>query len=506
MTRPTDEELDDFSNIILLLEEEFRHDLSVHLYSAVLLNQINPKFPNLGWTRWPLDASKVPDPRITAVYHDSYGKELVPEVDKEQLKKAEDLVNERYIKRQQAKAQQEQALYERAVKKGIPRTRGKIQELKYGKNRKKEHKSSRKRARDALVSDSDVESDYDQNNEHEDDEDDDEIEDDVDNDSISDFSEPEFRPSTRELLDRISKTERRVVPNAKEDMLEQSEINASEYASNDSNSSDSDSDLDSNADEDTRLIWGPRFRFSKLKFVQKPTDHKAELLLEMKALIQRTIRDRIKDMKSLPPDCNIMADFDNDVTDEMSKLLCYKVDNFLQTVSLSFTKSTSFLNPLDWQDMFLADVKNQSPIIPSKNPKLYYERCEKVFINPPYRYEYNDIEVSRNVKFKINEYINKFCEQPYTGETLKSLIVQKNEDVQKVREFKRNLFYKALENRDRAMELSWNKGFEKVGQWRDPRGKKTNRGILTEEGVDLTDYAARYRGMRLDKHDYLVDF
>lgn len=52
------------------IEDDFRQDLAVHLYSSHLLHAINPYFPRKNWLSWPLSLESVPDPRNTSVYAD----------------------------------------------------------------------------------------------------------------------------------------------------------------------------------------------------------------------------------------------------------------------------------------------------------------------------------------------------------------------------------------------------------------------------------------------------
>lgn len=52
------------------LENQFRQDLAVHLYSTVLLRRIDPIFPNSRWSSWPLPYNQVPIPKSTKKYSD----------------------------------------------------------------------------------------------------------------------------------------------------------------------------------------------------------------------------------------------------------------------------------------------------------------------------------------------------------------------------------------------------------------------------------------------------
>ncbi|KAG7666299.1 uncharacterized protein J8A68_000170 [[Candida] subhashii] len=53
----------DRKEILDSLEDEFRSDLSIHLYSTVLLHRVNPYFPRRQWSAWPLDFDDVPIPK-----------------------------------------------------------------------------------------------------------------------------------------------------------------------------------------------------------------------------------------------------------------------------------------------------------------------------------------------------------------------------------------------------------------------------------------------------------
>mmetsp|Transcript_6877 Transcript_6877/g.8736 ORF Transcript_6877/g.8736 Transcript_6877/m.8736 type:complete len:411 (-) Transcript_6877:1315-2547(-) len=57
--------------ILNSLEDEYRHDLSIHLYSTFLFHQINPLFPRRNWASWPLPFERVPDPRSNKTFVDS---------------------------------------------------------------------------------------------------------------------------------------------------------------------------------------------------------------------------------------------------------------------------------------------------------------------------------------------------------------------------------------------------------------------------------------------------
>jgi len=60
----------DFVRVVEDLEDQQRHDLSVHLYLAYLLHQVNPYFPHTRWASWPVRLPKVADPDLRGGYED----------------------------------------------------------------------------------------------------------------------------------------------------------------------------------------------------------------------------------------------------------------------------------------------------------------------------------------------------------------------------------------------------------------------------------------------------
>lgn len=61
----------DRTTILDALEDDYRHDLAIHLYSSYLLHSLNPLFPKKNWASWPLPPLEVPDPQTTTNYVDS---------------------------------------------------------------------------------------------------------------------------------------------------------------------------------------------------------------------------------------------------------------------------------------------------------------------------------------------------------------------------------------------------------------------------------------------------
>lgn len=67
----------DFNQILNALEDNYRHDLAVHLYLTFLSHRINPHFPDQKWASWPLHKSELPDLASYNRYEDQIEEELV---------------------------------------------------------------------------------------------------------------------------------------------------------------------------------------------------------------------------------------------------------------------------------------------------------------------------------------------------------------------------------------------------------------------------------------------
>ncbi|CCE83377.1 Piso0_003952 [Millerozyma farinosa CBS 7064] len=57
-------------NILGAIEDEYRHDLAIHLYSSFLLHKVNPMFPRRNWASWPLPLGDIPEPSGVNQYED----------------------------------------------------------------------------------------------------------------------------------------------------------------------------------------------------------------------------------------------------------------------------------------------------------------------------------------------------------------------------------------------------------------------------------------------------
>lgn len=60
----------EYLRILDTLEEEYRSDLGIHLYSTFLLHRLNYIFPRRNWSSWPLPKDEVPDASSAKRYED----------------------------------------------------------------------------------------------------------------------------------------------------------------------------------------------------------------------------------------------------------------------------------------------------------------------------------------------------------------------------------------------------------------------------------------------------
>lgn len=58
----------ELTKVVANIEEDYRHDLAVHLYQAHLLHQVNLSFPARIWTAWPLPRNRMVDPMVEKTY------------------------------------------------------------------------------------------------------------------------------------------------------------------------------------------------------------------------------------------------------------------------------------------------------------------------------------------------------------------------------------------------------------------------------------------------------
>ncbi|CAH2353170.1 hypothetical protein CLIB1423_09S04368 [[Candida] railenensis] len=62
----------EIDTILENFEDEYTHDLAIHLYSTHLLHQVDPIFPRENWSSWPQSFDTVPDPKTVTTYmHDN---------------------------------------------------------------------------------------------------------------------------------------------------------------------------------------------------------------------------------------------------------------------------------------------------------------------------------------------------------------------------------------------------------------------------------------------------
>lgn len=97
-------------DILDSLEDSYREDLAIHLYSTLLSRRVDKVYPNGGWASWPLHVDQVPNPRTSLKYadtiieNDSYINDI--DLDHEKLLEQHRRVNEGIIKKRKRRGKQ----------------------------------------------------------------------------------------------------------------------------------------------------------------------------------------------------------------------------------------------------------------------------------------------------------------------------------------------------------------------------------------------------------------
>lgn len=568
-----------YENVIDLIEEDFRHDLGVHLYSTVLMNQINPLFPRKKWQLWPLTADQVPIPRGSTSYSDLVDYRIPPAPNNQGFEEAREMVSSRTVGSQDSSDDETIKDYQLAAEKGA-RTRMGMAKLMENETGWAERQRSKKVGRLMELSDDDDDDDEAEDEDEEEEENDiaDDIDEDIDEDSQLDASSVSSDSKESSHTDVASENSNHEshLKHESQSYLEEDDMSESEYDTAEVSDMDADEGIPSDlqngrhqksssrsinspmnsllkhvkrgrkalqglqsgydartpdhtdtsvqtgeldgsdqslSDSDMETDHSVRNRYVPVKFVRHPTDPNVELLLEIKALFHRTIRQKLLTLK-LSSNEGMMIESNNEVIDEMARQLCNKIDSYLQTIAMALydIKRTGRNrerllpdNPLTWQDMFIANLKNHHPVFKPIDSMIYYEKYEKLFTDSEYPYEYNGIEVDDQIKFKRRQYIEFLSEyrDPNIRPPLKDRILLRQQKVEEQRQRKRAIIYNLVEIAHRSRQLSWNTGISKSGK--TVENKKHYQGLWRPE-TDLSEYAVKYKGMRLDKYDYLVDF
>ena len=407
--------------ILNSIEDEYRHDLSLHLYSTFLLHQINPLFPRRNWASWPLPFDKVPDPRSSKTFVDS---EIC-------LDQFDDIDHETNV------------------------------------NREKELDMRERVSTD----------------------DEDESEDIGDDDELS-------------MKDEI--------------------IHDSKHK-----------------------------RYMRIRSVatkETLSNSKVDIMIELHALLEKKIHSKLKNVAD-QRNLTMSTDVSSAMTNEVCKKLANKVDhlvnniiNFQKQGKTRLSSSRPYTRLLNWQDILLAGLdvdESRKKILDNTNHANLYQKCERIFDNPKYTYEYDDHEEQEQnevenenethgisdtyvinsrqgegvtttdtpkQRFNYLEYLSK-VEETHHGfinyKNFKQRMLKNRNQEHKLRELKKVIFMRKLNLQSEYSEVDWSKT-KKRSKTQERRTPKKYR-VQNEDKDSQKEDALAHGGIQLTADDFTVN-
>lgn len=408
--------------ILNSIEDEYRHDLSLHLYSTFLFHQINPLFPRRNWASWPLPFDRVPDPRSSKTFVDSeYCIEQFDDIDHEtnvNLEKELDM-------------------------------------------------------RERVSTD-----------------DEDELEDTGDDDEVS----------------------------MKDEVIHENK----------------------------------QKRYMRIRSVatkETLSNSKVDIMIELHALLEKKIHSKLNDVAD-KRNLTMSADVSSAMTNEVCKKLANKVDhlvnnivNFQKQGKTRLSSSRPYPRLLNWQDILLAGLdvdESHMKILDNTSHAHLYQKCERIFDNPKYAYEYDDKEEEEEdeeggeknqtndvpdtyvidpeqreevattdtlkQKFHYLEYLSK-VEETHRGlinyKNFKQRVLKNRNQEDKLRELKKAIFMRKLNLQSKYSNIDWSKT-KKRPKIQDRRTPKKYR-IQNEDKDSQKEDALAHGGIQLTADDFTVN-
>lgn len=408
--------------ILNSIEDEYRHDLSLHLYSTFLFHQINPLFPRRNWASWPLPFDRVPDPRSSKIFADS----------ENCIEQFDDTDHETNV------------------------------------NREKELDM-----RERISTD-----------------DEDESEDTGDDDEVS----------------------------MKDEVIDESKHK----------------------------------RYMRIRSVatkETLSNSKVDIMIELHALLEKKIHNKLKDIAD-KRNLTMSADISSKMTNEVCKKLANKVDhlvnniiNFQKQGKTRLSSSRPYPRLLNWQDILLAGLdvdESHKKILGNTRHANLYQRCERIFNNPKYAYEYDDNEeeeeeegddenqtndvpdtyvinprqgeevatadATLKQKFNYLEYLSK-VEETHSGlinyKNFKQRMLRNRNQEDKLRELKKAIFMRKLHLQSKYSNIDWSRT-KKRPRIQDRRTPKKYR-IQNEDKDSQKEDALAHGGIQLTADDFTVN-
>lgn len=402
--------------ILNSIEDEYRHDLSLHLYSTFLFHQINPLFPRRNWASWPLPFDRVPDPRSSKTFVDS----------ENCIEQFDDIDHETNVNRENELDMRERVSTD----------------------------------------------------------DEDESEDTGDDDEIS----------------------------MKDEVIHQNRHK----------------------------------RYMRIRSVatkETLSNSKVDIMIELHALLERKIHSKLKNVAD-KQNLTMSADVSSAMTNEVCKKLANKVDhlvnniiNFQKQGKTRLSSSRPYPRLLNWQDILLAGLdvdESHKKTLDNTSHANLYQKCERIFDNPKYTYEYDNEEEgddenqsndvpdtyvinpgqgeegatsdTQKQKFNYLEYLSK-VEETHRGlinyKNFKQRMLKNRNQEDKLRELKKAIFMRKLNLQTKYSNIDWSKT-KKRPKIQDRRAPKKYR-IQNEDKDSQKEDALAHGGILLTADDFTVN-
>lgn len=264
--------------------------------------------------------------------------------------------------------------------------------------------------------------------------------------------------------------------------------------------------------------------------IKNITESKIDLLIELQALLEKKLHLRLHKLNGYQVKRAIFtSDFECGVVDEICKKLGNKVDEFvgrmieLQTRGLKKSNSSRAHDRLlNWQDVLLTGLavekRNRGKIISTDRYRRLYEKCERLFANVRYGYEYEhhtedltsededqeeSLQTRRENSFNYLDHIS-MLEETQNNITYKNFKERVLTSLRKERillTMKQLLFANKLELEDRCKDLTWNN--EEKGSRNN--GGRTRKKFRILQSPQPKEDALNHGGLNLTAEDFTLD-
>lgn len=421
----------EINDVIRNIEEDYRHDLALHLYSTFLLHRINPLFPRRNWSSWPLPMGQVPDPKTSKLYCDS----LIPD-------------------------------------NLFTRTNG------------KENEDECQGELFSFTQDSPV------------------------------FEKKDHHKMNKEMA---------LSPFSQADALDEG-----------SDESFDDCDVSNDEELNRENSKARHFRIRSVTTKETLTDSKIDLLIELSALIERKIHQRIVEKRDKGIQMAMLHQ--PDLIIETCKKLATSVDSTFNSIikyqyrsKMKMTSDRPYVRLMNWQDILLAGLSMYNTDNSTFDVKEYaslYSLCELMFNYTDYNYQYldysedeaeddsllaeestiNDHHNLTKSKLDVMQHLDRLERTHpnminYAG--LKQRTLKKWADDEHLQTMKKTLFFSRLKLLTKFRDLSWESQPHGIGYKPNASKKQKIRGNGI---INQKETALNHGGKHLTVEDFTIDF